>query len=49
MRNLGLNHFGDILQESGTQETLITADIDLNFYSGWTWLGGPGLGDWKVV
>lgn len=44
-----VNPAGDILQESGKQGTVIMADIDLNFHSGWTWLGGAGLGDWKGV
>lgn len=47
--SLIVNPAGDVLQESGTQGTLLMANIDLNFHSGWTWLGGAGLGDWKGV
>jgi predicted amidohydrolase len=44
-----VNPAGDILQETGTQGTLITATIDLNFSPPWDWLGNEGRGEWKGV
>lgn len=44
-----VNPAGDILQESGTQGTLLTADIDLNFNPPWDWIGNAGRGVWKGV
>jgi predicted amidohydrolase len=44
-----VNPAGDILGESGTQGTLITADIDLNFNPPWDWIGNAGRGVWKGV
>ena len=44
-----INPAGDILQESGTQGTLITATVDLNFNPPWDWLGNAGRGVWKGV
>lgn len=44
-----INPAGDILQESGTQGTLVTATIDLNFNPPWDWLGNAGRGEWKGV
>jgi predicted amidohydrolase len=40
---------GDILQESGTQGTLLTQKIDLNFNPRWYWIGNAGLGVWDGV
>ncbi len=40
---------GEILQESGVQGTLLTADIDLNFNPPWDWIGNAGRGIWKGV
>jgi hypothetical protein len=37
------------LQESGTQGTLITATIDLNYNPPWDWIGNAGRGVWKGV
>jgi predicted amidohydrolase len=47
--SLIVNPAGDILQESDTQGTLITADIDLNFNPPWDWIGNAGRGVWKGV
>ncbi len=44
-----VNPAGDVLQESGTQGTLLTADIDLNFNPPWDWIGNAGRGTWKGV
>ncbi|MEP7323948.1 MAG: carbon-nitrogen hydrolase family protein [Saprospiraceae bacterium] len=44
-----INPAGDILQESGTQGTLLMATIDLNFSPSWDWIGNEGRGDWKGV
>ena len=44
-----INPAGDILQETGTQGTLITATIDLNYNPPWNWLGNVGRGVWKGV
>ena len=44
-----VNPAGDILEESGTQGTLITAEIDLNYNPPWYWIGNAGLGVWKGV
>jgi predicted amidohydrolase len=44
-----INPAGDVLQETGTQGTLITATIDLNFSPPWDWLGNEGRGEWKGV
>jgi predicted amidohydrolase len=44
-----VNPAGDILQESGTQGTLLTETIDLNFNPQWYWLGNAGLGVWDGV
>jgi predicted amidohydrolase len=44
-----VNPAGDVLQESGTQGTLLTADIDLNFNPLWDWIGNAGRGVWKGV
>jgi len=40
---------GDILQESGTQGTLLTATVDLNYNPPWDWIGNAGRGVWKGV
>ncbi len=47
--SLIVNPAGDILQESGTQGTLITATIDLNYNPPWDWIGNAGRGVWKGV
>jgi predicted amidohydrolase len=44
-----VNPAGDVLQESGTQGTLLTATIDLNFNPPWDWIGNAGRGVWKDV
>jgi predicted amidohydrolase len=44
-----VNPAGDILQESGTQGTLLTATVDLNFNPPWDWIGNAGRGVWKGV
>ncbi|MBI5008413.1 MAG: carbon-nitrogen hydrolase family protein [Bacteroidia bacterium] len=44
-----VNPAGDILQESGTQGTLLTQKIDLNFSPEWYWLGNAGLGVWDGI
>jgi predicted amidohydrolase len=44
-----VNPAGDILQESGTQGTLLTATIDMNFSPQWSWIGNAGLGVWDGV
>jgi predicted amidohydrolase len=44
-----INPAGDILKESGTQGTLITATIDLNYNPPWDWIGNAGHGVWKGV
>jgi predicted amidohydrolase len=44
-----VNPAGDVLKESGTQGTLLTADIDLNFNPPWDWIGNAGRGVWKGV
>jgi len=44
-----VNPAGDILQESGTQGTLITETIDLNYNPPWDWIGNAGRGVWKGV
>ena len=44
-----VNPAGDILKESGTQGTLLTASIDLNFNPPWFWIGNAGLGVWDGV
>jgi predicted amidohydrolase len=40
---------GNVLGESGTQGTLITSDIDMNFNPPWDWIGNAGRGEWKGV
>jgi predicted amidohydrolase len=47
--SLIVNPAGDILAESGTQGTLISANIDLNFNPPWYWIGNAGLGVWDGV
>ncbi len=47
--SLIVNPAGDILKESGTQGTLITAVIDLNYNPPWNWIGNAGRGVWKGV
>ena len=44
-----VNPAGDILKESGTQGTLLTEEIDLNFSPEWYWIGNAGLGVWDGV
>lgn len=44
-----VNPAGDILAESGTQGTLISATIDLNYNPPWYWIGNAGLGIWDGV
>ena len=44
-----INPAGNILQESGIEGTLLTADIDLNFNPPWDWIGNAGRGVWKGV
>ena len=44
-----VNPAGDILQESGTQGTLLTATVDLNYNPPWDWIGNAGRGVWKGV
>jgi predicted amidohydrolase len=44
-----INPAGDVLQETGTQGSLITATVDLNFSPPWDWLGNEGRGEWKGV
>jgi predicted amidohydrolase len=47
--SLIVNPEGEILQENGTQGTLITETIDLNFSPPWYWIGNAGLGVWDGV
>jgi predicted amidohydrolase len=47
--SLIVNPAGDILQETNTQGTLITATIDLNFNPPWDWVGNAGRGVWKDI
>lgn len=47
--SLIVNPAGDVLQESGIQGTLLTAEIDLNYDPPWNWIGNAGLGIWKGV
>jgi predicted amidohydrolase len=47
--SLIVNPAGDVLQESGTQGTLLTETIDLNFNPPWDWIGNAGRGVWKGV
>lgn len=47
--SLIVNPAGDILQESGTQGTLLTETVDLNFNPPWYWIGNAGLGVWDGV
>jgi predicted amidohydrolase len=47
--SLIINPAGDVLQESGTQGTLLTAIIDLNYNPPWDWIGNAGRGVWKGV
>ncbi|MBN2633768.1 MAG: carbon-nitrogen hydrolase family protein [Bacteroidales bacterium] len=47
--SLIVNPAGDVLQESGIQGTLLTAEIDLNYNPPWNWIGNAGLGIWKSV
>jgi predicted amidohydrolase len=47
--SLIINPAGDILQETNTQGTLITATIDLNFNPPWDWVGNAGRGVWKDI
>jgi predicted amidohydrolase len=44
-----VNPAGEILQESGTQGTLLTSTIDLNYNPPWDWIGNAGRGVWKSV
>ena len=44
-----VNPAGDILAESGTQGTIISAIIDLDFNPPWNWIGNAGLGVWDGV
>ncbi len=44
-----VNPAGDILRESGTQGTLLTATVDLNYNPPWDWIGNAGRGIWKGV
>ncbi len=44
-----VNPAGEILQESGTQGTLLTATVDLNYNPPWDWIGNAGRGVWKGV
>jgi predicted amidohydrolase len=44
-----VNPAGDVLHESGTQGTLLTAEIDLNYDPPWNWIGNAGVGIWKGV
>lgn len=48
-RSVIVNPAGDVLQESGTQGTLITETIDLNYSPPWDWIGNAGRGVWKGV
>jgi predicted amidohydrolase len=47
--SLIINPAGDILAESGTQGTLLSTTIDLNYNPPWDWLGNEGRGVWKSV
>jgi len=47
--SLIINPAGEILQETNTQGTLITATIDLNFNPPWEWVGNAGHGVWKDI
>lgn len=47
--SLIVNPAGEVLQESGTQGTIITATIDLNYNPPWDWIGNAGRGVWKGV
>ena len=44
-----MNPAGDILQESGTQGTMLTSTVDLNYNPPWDWIGNAGRGVWKGV
>jgi predicted amidohydrolase len=44
-----VNPAGEILQESGTQGTLLTSTVDLNYNPPWDWIGNAGRGVWKGV
>jgi predicted amidohydrolase len=44
-----VNPAGDILQESGTQGTMLTSTVDLNYNPPWDWIGNAGRGVWKGV
>ncbi|MBK7439718.1 MAG: carbon-nitrogen hydrolase family protein [Saprospiraceae bacterium] len=44
-----INPAGEVLQETGTQNSLIMSTIDLNFSPPWDWVGNAGRGDWKGV
>jgi len=44
-----VNPAGEVLAESGTQGTLLTATIDVNFNPQWHWIGNAGLGVWDGV
>ena len=44
-----VNPAGEILKESGTQGTLLTSTIDLNYNPPWDWIGNAGRGVWKGV
>jgi predicted amidohydrolase len=44
-----VNPAGDVLQESGTQGTLLMQTIDLNYNPPWDWIGNAGRGVWKGV
>lgn len=40
---------GEVMKETGTQGTLLTADIDLGFNPPWSWIGNAGRGTWRGV
>ncbi|MEO8962260.1 MAG: carbon-nitrogen hydrolase family protein [Ginsengibacter sp.] len=44
-----VNPAGDILQESNSNNELLTETVDLNFSPDWNWIGNPGLGEWRGV
>jgi predicted amidohydrolase len=47
--SLIVNPAGDVLAESGTQGSLVTAAIDMTFNPDWHWIGNAGLGVWDGV
>lgn len=44
-----INPGGEVLEESGVQNSLLTHTVDLNFSPAWDWVGNAGRGQWKGV